>query len=129
MIVSYNGDLRGVVEDLLHKQRDVRCSVGSFAQLGAVLDGSRLLATVPSGVASQLKRLYPHFAIAPVPLPLTGAPLELLWLEASERDEALTFVRERLAEVGRSFGQAAAAAQRPKAKPRGSATSRIKSDH
>src|SRR5271170_5016352 len=45
VIVSYNGDLRGIVEDLIHKTRDVRCSVSSFAHIGAILDGTGLLAT------------------------------------------------------------------------------------
>ncbi|WP_437991851.1 LysR family transcriptional regulator [Sorangium sp. So ce145] len=48
VIVSYNGDLRGIVEDVVQRSRTVRCSVSTFASLGALLDGSGLVATVPS---------------------------------------------------------------------------------
>jgi LysR family transcriptional activator of mexEF-oprN operon len=101
VIVSYNGDLRGVVEDFLHKQRNVRCSVASFGQLGAVLDGSALLATVPRSVARHLQTLYPHFKTTRVPLPLQGTAVELLWPKAIDDDEAFTFVRDHLSGIAR----------------------------
>jgi LysR family transcriptional regulator, mexEF-oprN operon transcriptional activator len=101
VIVSYNGDLRGVVEDFLHKQRDVRCSVASFGQLGAVLAGSSWLATVPRSVARHLRGVYPHFRSVPVPLPLEGTPIELLWPAALDDDEAFMFVRDHLARIAR----------------------------
>jgi LysR family transcriptional activator of mexEF-oprN operon len=101
VIVSYNGDLRGVVEDFLHKQRDVRCSVASFGQLGAVLSGSSLLATVPRSVARHLQSIYPHFKSVAVPLPLQGTGMELLWPRAHEDDEAFAFVRDHLARIAR----------------------------
>ncbi len=47
VIVSYNGDLRGIVEDLFEKTRKIRCSVSSFANLGALIDGTAMLATIP----------------------------------------------------------------------------------
>ena len=53
VIVSYNGDLRGVVEDVLDIQRTVRVSVPSFQSVGALVDGSALLATVPGMVAQR----------------------------------------------------------------------------
>lgn len=37
VIVSYNGDLRGVVEQSLGRQRRVRCSVEGFASVGAIV--------------------------------------------------------------------------------------------
>lgn len=40
VIVSYNGDLRGIVEDPFEKTRKIRCSVSSFANPGA--DDGRL---------------------------------------------------------------------------------------
>lgn len=53
MVISYNGDLRGVVEDALGLQRRVRVSVPTFQGLGAILEGSALLATVPALVARE----------------------------------------------------------------------------
>ncbi|HET9627674.1 MAG TPA: LysR family transcriptional regulator, partial [Kofleriaceae bacterium] len=54
IVVSYNGDLRGIVEDSMRKQRKIRCSVSSFSNLGALIDGTALLATVPELVARHL---------------------------------------------------------------------------
>lgn len=80
VIVSYNGVLRGVVEDTLQKARLVRCSVSSFNNV--VVDGTALLATVPKLVAT-----------------LAGTPLELLWSAANDDDPAGTFVREKIAQI------------------------------
>jgi LysR family transcriptional activator of mexEF-oprN operon len=102
VIVSYNGDLRGIVEDFLHKQRRVRCSVASFSQAAAVVDGSRLLATVPSSVARYILRLYPHLKTARLPIALHGSPMELLWPQAVDDDEACRFVRGHLLRIAQT---------------------------
>jgi LysR family transcriptional activator of mexEF-oprN operon len=113
VVVSYNGDLRGIVEDLLHKQRRVRCSVSSFANLGAIVDGSDLLATVPGIVADHIRAVRPHLATKPLPFDLQGAAMELLWPAATDDDAACRFVRDqivRLAGRARSSGRAASRA-------------------
>lgn len=97
VIVSYNGDLRGIIEDFFGKQRRVRCSVSTFSNIGALIDGSSLLATIPSVVAEDILALRPHLATAPVPLPLEGSPIELLWAGATDDDPACSFMRERIA--------------------------------
>lgn len=100
VIVSYNGDLRGIVEDLLGVQRRVRVSVPTFHGAGAVVDGSALLATVPAIVARSIRSTRPHLRTAALPLALGGTPMELIWRSAVEDDEAVAFVRglvERLA--------------------------------
>ncbi|HVJ18069.1 MAG TPA: LysR family transcriptional regulator, partial [Polyangiaceae bacterium] len=79
VIVSYNGDLRGVVEDLLGVQRSVRVSVPSFQSIGALVQGSALLATVPSIVAVEIVGLRPALRTAPLPLSHSGAAVELIW--------------------------------------------------
>lgn len=99
VIVSYNGDLRGIVEDLLHKQRRVRCSVSSFANLGALLDGTPLVATVPALVARQIRVLRPHLTTRPLPFRLPGAYSELLWPAAVDDDEPGTFLRARIRNI------------------------------
>lgn len=99
VVVSYNGDLRGVVEDMLQKSRRVRCSVSSFANLGAIIDGSALLATVPALVAQQLRSVRPHLKTATLPFSLLGAPMELLWPAAVNDDEACRFVRDQIANI------------------------------
>ncbi len=93
VIVSYNGDLRGIVEDTLGAQRRVRVSVPTFHGIGAVVDGGALLATVPALVAQEIRSRYPHLRTAALPFTLEGAPMELLWRSAVEDDEAVGFVR------------------------------------
>lgn len=99
IIVSYNGDLRGVIEDHFDVQRRVRVSVPTFQSIGALVEGSDLLATVPAMVARDILRLRPHLRTTALPLALTGTPMELLWRGAVEDDEAIRFIRERIVEV------------------------------
>src|SRR3954470_3201994 len=42
-IVSYNGDLRGVIEEAFGRERRVRCSVASFSSVASIVDGGRLV--------------------------------------------------------------------------------------
>ena len=88
VIVSYNGDFRGVVEDALSKTRRVRCSVDSFAHVGAIVSGTNLLATVPTLVANDLLALRPHLRALELPFSLQGTPMELLWPASKDDDEA-----------------------------------------
>ena len=67
IIVSYNGDLRGIVEDVLGKQRKVRCSVPSFASLAPLIEGTSLLATVPERVARDIQSARPRLRMLPAP--------------------------------------------------------------
>ncbi len=105
VIVSYNGDLRGVVEDALGKQRRVRCSVPSFSNLGAIVEGSRLVATVPELVARQIRTLRPKLATKQLPFMLVGAQTELLWSAASDDDEPCRFVRRQITEIAKQAGR------------------------
>lgn len=99
VIVSYNGDLRGVVEDVLQKPRRVRCSVSSFANLGALIDGTALLATVPSIVARQIQAVRPHLDTRPLPFKLQGSFSELLWPATVDDDQASRFLREKIVRI------------------------------
>jgi LysR family transcriptional activator of mexEF-oprN operon len=105
VIVSYNGDLRGIVEDYLHKQRRVRCSVASFGHVGEVVNGSALLATVPSTVAHYIQTLYPRLRATPLPIELRGTPVELLWPQVVDDDEACRFVREHLVCIAQALAE------------------------
>lgn len=99
VIVSYNGDLRGVVEDALGRTRRVRCSVPAFGYVPALIDGSDLIATVPSRFADAVCALRPHLRATPLPLPLGGAPIELLVPAAVADDPAVAYVAARLRAV------------------------------
>lgn len=99
VIVSYNGDLRGIVEDALHKTRTVRCSVSSFAHIGAIIEGTAMLATVPHRVADQLRAVRPHLKKKPLPFTIEGSPLDLLWPVATDDDEPCRFVRAKIVAI------------------------------
>ncbi|MCB9596637.1 MAG: LysR family transcriptional regulator [Sandaracinaceae bacterium] len=99
VIVSYNGDLRGILEDIFGVTRQVRCSVASFDAIGPVVDGSQLVATVPARVADTILALRPHLATARVPVRMQGTPVELLARRAVEDDPAVRYVRDRLFEI------------------------------
>jgi LysR family transcriptional regulator, mexEF-oprN operon transcriptional activator len=101
VIVSYNGDLRGVVEDVLHKTRRVRCSVSSFDNVGAIVDGSALLATVPTLVAGPIVQTRPHLRTAELPFALEGTPMEMLWSAADDDDEAGRFLRGMITSIAK----------------------------
>jgi LysR family transcriptional activator of mexEF-oprN operon len=103
VIVSYNGDLRGVVEDFLHKQRRVRCSVSSFGHVAEMVNDSALLATLPEVIARHIQRRYPELRTAPLPIALAGAPVELLWPQGVDDDDACRFVREHLVRIAQGL--------------------------
>jgi LysR family transcriptional activator of mexEF-oprN operon len=116
VVVSYNGDLRGLVEDVLGVERRVRVSVASFQSVGPVVEGSALLATVPDLVARCLLRRHPRLRAVALPFVLGQAPLELVWRAAVDEDDAHRFVRaivvrcvERFAASGTSGHKPAAA--------------------
>jgi LysR family transcriptional regulator, mexEF-oprN operon transcriptional activator len=99
VIVSYNGDLRGIVEDSFGKERRVRCSLAGFASLGAIVDGSRLVATVPTIVASNILRTRPHLRVAPFPFEHEPGSVDLLWPTALDADPACRFVRDAIVQL------------------------------
>jgi LysR family transcriptional activator of mexEF-oprN operon len=106
VIVSYNGDLRGIVEDVVGKQRKVRCSVSSFANIGAIVDGTAMLATVPELVALKILAARPHLRAKPLPpgLKIEGSHAELLWPAVTDDDEPCKFVRAKIREIAKTVG-------------------------
>lgn len=102
VIVSYNGDLRGIVEDVLHKTRNVRCSVSSFAHVGAIIEGTAMLATVPHLVAAQIRAVRPNLKTKPLPFELKGAYSDLLWPVTTDDDEPCRFLRAKIVEIARA---------------------------
>lgn len=98
VIVSYNGDMRGVVEDVLGRRgvsRDVALSLPRFASIAEVLSRSSLVATVPTSVARQFAKRY-GLSVAPLPFSLGSASLEMAWHRALDRDPGHAFLRDRV---------------------------------
>lgn len=113
VIVSYNADLRGVVEDMLGKQRRVRCAAASFSHIGSLLLGERLLATVPSVIARHLIAVHPQLSATKLPFRFPEGGADLLWPAALDQDPAVGFVRDKLRALGRELQ-----AEQDRAKPR-----------
>lgn len=105
IIVSYNGDLRGVVEDILGKTRDIRCSVSSFANLGALIDGTAMLATVPSLVATQIQAVRPHLRTKALPFAVPTSYFEMLWPAASDDDPPCRFARAQISRIAHTLAK------------------------
>jgi len=112
VIVSYNGDLRGIVEDLLGIDRKVRVSVPTFHPVGALVEGSDLLATVPERVAREVLVHRPRLRTAHLPFPLGATPMELLYRSALADDPALQFVMEHITRIASADVRAPARGQR-----------------
>ncbi len=106
VIVSYNGDLRGIVEELLGKSRKIRGSVSSFAHIGALIDGTAMLATVPTMVARQIRTARPHLATKPLPFAIPSFSSELLWPAATDDDEPCKYVRGWIRTIAAGVTQA-----------------------
>jgi LysR family transcriptional activator of mexEF-oprN operon len=114
VIVSYNGDLRGFVEDIMQKTRRVRCSVSSFTNVGAIVDDSALVATVPALVAEQIRLLRPHLRAARLPFEVPKTPMELLWATIDDDDAAGEFLRAKIVEVAQRLAPEASSAVAPR---------------
>jgi DNA-binding transcriptional LysR family regulator len=99
VIVSYNADLRGVVEDTFGRERRVRCSVASFGSIGAIVDGGPLVATVPILVAAQILRTRPHLRLSTLPFSHEPGSIDLLWPTALDGDPCCRFVREAIIRI------------------------------
>lgn len=111
VIVSYNGDLRGVVEDVFHKTRRIRCSVASFNAIGPIIDGSALLATIPEIVARPILALRPHLKMIKLPFEFPSTGMELLWPAALDGDDAFGFLRDELIALATKANRATAKRQ------------------
>jgi LysR family transcriptional activator of mexEF-oprN operon len=126
VIVSYNGDLRGIIEDSFGRERRVRCSVASFSCIGAIVEGGPLVATVPEIVAFPIVRQRPQLRTAPLPFDGLWGGMDLLWPAALDADVAGRLVREALARVANEMASPSgkrkptprrAARARPKGSP------------
>lgn len=96
VIVSYNGDLRGVIEDTFGRERRVKCAVASFACLGAIVDGSRLVATVPSLYVPLILDVRPHLRASPIPFAHDAGSIEILWPRALDADPGCRFLLDAI---------------------------------
>ena len=103
VIVSYNGDLRGFVEDTYGRERRVRCAVAMFSAVGAIVEGTALIATMPDIVAHQLVARNSRLALARFPLPQVDNGMDLLWPAAFDADDGHRFLRDEIVAISRAL--------------------------
>ena len=103
VIVSYNGDLRGFVEDTYGRERRVRCAVAMFSAVGAIVEGTALIATMPDIVAHQLVARNSRLALARFPLPQVDNGMDLLWPAAFDADDGHSFLRDEIVAISRAL--------------------------
>lgn len=99
VVVSYNGDLRGVVEESFGRERRVRCSVASFGAIGAIVDGGPLVATIPTVFVPRILQLRPHLRVSALPFAHEPGSIDLLWPAALDVDPACSFVRGAIVRI------------------------------
>jgi LysR family transcriptional activator of mexEF-oprN operon len=58
-----------------------------------------MLATVPAMVAAQIRKTRPGLRTKPLPLPIRGSAMELLWPAATDDDEPCRFVRATIIDI------------------------------
>ena len=91
------------MEDALGKNRKVRCSISSFANLGALIDGTAMLATIPELVATHIRATRPHLKTRALPFTIKGSFSELLWPIATDDDAPCRFVRGKIVAIARTL--------------------------
>lgn len=99
IIVSYAGDLRGIIEDTFGKTRTVRMSLPSFNYVATALAGTELLATVPDDFVPSLRHIGPQFKTSTLPFEFPTYSLDLMWARTTDADPAATFFRGLLRDV------------------------------
>lgn len=100
VIVSYNGDLRGVIEETFGRERRIRCAVASFSAIGAIVEGSRLVATLPTVFVEHVIAMRPRLRAVPIPFAHPPGTIELLWPKAVDVDPAVRLVRRAIEAIG-----------------------------
>jgi LysR family transcriptional regulator, mexEF-oprN operon transcriptional activator len=118
VIVSYNNDLRGVVEESFGRERRVKCSVASFGAIGAIVAGGRLVATIPSVVAAKILSVRPQLRVAPIPFAHEPGSIDLLWPTALDDDPACRFVRSAIVQIAEAPALSSPGASPRRRKPR-----------
>jgi LysR family transcriptional activator of mexEF-oprN operon len=99
-LVTYRGDLSGIVDDELGRMgrsRRVVLGLTDFALLPLVLAGTDMLATVPDIVAETLAA-HGGLRIDPTPFPAPLNAVLLAWRGATHADPAERWLRERIVE-------------------------------
>lgn len=94
--VSYSGDGRGVVEDIIGRDRDIRLSVPGFSMIGDVVEGSSLVATLPQLLAAHIQKTRPHLRTAKLPFRLDAGTIDLLWPRTATTDQSIQFISAEL---------------------------------
>lgn len=103
LLTSFNGDLRGYIDDELEKmgmQRNIVMGTSHFATLPFVLKRTPTICALPQYAAYVFDQAF-NLTVATVPLNLRRVPMSLLWAARMDRDPALTWLRQQLREIAK----------------------------
>jgi LysR family transcriptional regulator, mexEF-oprN operon transcriptional activator len=95
VVVSYNGDMQGFVEDALGGRgiaRDVVLSLPRFSAIPSILKSAPLVATLPEALARKFAKEH-RLQVAPLPFELPRHALEMAWHRARDRDDGHAWLR------------------------------------
>ena len=106
VVVSYAGDMRGIVEDTTGRQRKVRISVPGFSLVAEIVDGSPIVATLPLTLAEHIQERHPRLRTAAIPFWFDSPTLDLLWSRVRDGDQVVQFMRGVLGSVVRKRAEA-----------------------
>lgn len=105
VLVSPQGDLAGVVDQVLAKQgkkRRVVAGVSNFHTPAALVAGSDGIATLPARIAEMHARTHGLKTFEP-PVTVPGFKLVMVWHARTDRDQVRGWVRGKVAEVLRGL--------------------------
>jgi LysR family transcriptional activator of mexEF-oprN operon len=109
-LVSFAGDISGFVDQelkTLGRARQVVLAVPQFSSLGAVLQGTDLVALVPDHTGEALKAMG-GLRIEASPFQAPSFPLSMVWQSSMDKDPAERWLRSRIQMLlGDSSGEAA----------------------
>lgn len=127
-LVSFRGDLTGLVDERLAEQRASRTTVvtvPTFALLGPLLRGRPVLATVPESAARVLATLHGLTVEAP-PIELAPYDVAMVWHVRASRDPGHSWFRKQLRVLADTEGTASAERQERSRAARPSGRTRVR---
>jgi DNA-binding transcriptional LysR family regulator len=98
LLVSIDGDLRGIVDKTLSKSgltRNIACSVPLFFPALVTVAQTDLITTIPARLADQYAKRFALEVMEP-PLKLRSFMLSAIWHHRTDSDPALKWLREKL---------------------------------
>jgi DNA-binding transcriptional LysR family regulator len=101
LLVSFSGDLHGIVDDTLAEQGNKRQVVAAFPQFFpalATVSETNLIATVPRRLAEAYAARF-ELALHKPPVNIRSFPISVIWHRRNAKDGAITWVCKQLQSI------------------------------